>query len=859
MLKAHVSESAIEHWNKQQLPLGADSIASSLASSHHEDDLLERPLVDPEICESPSAGNEDPNHGRDTDLQTLTLLDGSQIIVSRANYTHVDSSHHGNPQQETPDNEQPIFQPRPQGFIVSSTTEENSSELLQTANLILTQSQEPEGYLQSQPNSASIHPTTQPDTPVSVSNGAEHFYIPPFQDTTINSLPEPPDPQFTFETSQVDYPPAQPGLLSSLIPGDLTLSSSLRMSSHPAVPAQVVETLQLSSHSSSTTPGEPSQTTDAPDSLEIVPASAQNVYNGMHLIGLAMVPTQREQYLSIPEPDDVDVIDRIIGLGSQEMESDLLEEGDAILRRLRSIATHPDLDTSEAMTQYDVPADIQAEWDSQCSTKFLFLRQLIEHAENRGLHIVIAVDGGQELRLVTRFLRGLDVPLADTISDDVATTRVTIMDEELPAASIKPADVVIGLNTVWNGEPPLVYGRHGIPAPCVQLVVQCTIEHMEISLPRGLSKQSRVKVLLENVQSLKQRLRGLRNDDTVSPAHILVDQLTSSTDPWLLTELSKLLLQIDNTTVEYENARSSSDRKRSLEDADDEMDTKRRRLDVNSSDDGLQARLDAAENRRDQLEKDLLYARMRLSEFETSTETLFDTTYDLRTDLHNAQKERNNAVETVARLEPQLQAKKIAVSALQDEQKTLKEQLRNANYKLLSHVVPERVELERHRIAAQEAAENVAKAQESVKSMSSTLTYAQAQYQQASAVAAQLAEENKELTMRLKAAEKVAELELSKLRKMNLDKLTELALQDIKKLKSTLVSREAELNIRDVEIAQLKDAARGRIGTRASSVPRSPRMGSPMKQLLSDGVASRHGSPVPGERGARLHPLRNGM
>ena len=72
-------------------------------------------------------------------------------------------------------------------------------------------------------------------------------------------------------------------------------------------------------------------------------------------------------------------------------------------------------------------------------------------------------------------------------------------------------------------------------------------------------------------------------------------------------------------------------------------------------------------------------------------------------------------------------------------------------------------------------------------------------------------------------------------------------------LKTMLKEREAGLRFRDEEIAKLKEASRGRMGTRGTSVPRSPRMGSPR-------VPSRQTSPAAGDlrgRSGLLHPLRN--
>ena len=124
--------------------------------------------------------------------------------------------------------------------------------------------------------------------------------------------------------------------------------------------------------------------------------------------------------------------------------------------------------------------------------------------------------------------------------------------------------------------------------------------------------------------------------------------------------------------------------------------------------------------------------------------------------------------------------------------------------------------------------------------------------------AQQLAEEVADLNNRLAVAQNRASGEQVKLRQLGYNAFTKNLQNENKKLRAMLKDRDAGLKFRDQEIAKLKEASRGRMGTRGTSVPRSPRVGSPAK--VAGRIGSRQTSPALGElrgRSELLHPLRN--
>jgi hypothetical protein len=89
---------------------------------------------------------------------------------------------------------------------------------------------------------------------------------------------------------------------------------------------------------------------------------------------------------------------------------------------------------------------------------------------------------------------------------------------------------------------------------------------------------------------------------------------------------------------------------------------------------------------------------------------------------------------------------------------------------------------------------------------------------------------------------------------MTLDARASTLARENKQLKARLKEQANVLARKDKELSLLKEASRGRMGTRGSSVPRSPRMSSPLKTA----AGSRQSSPSATELRGRTHPLRQG-
>jgi hypothetical protein len=194
-------------------------------------------------------------------------------------------------------------------------------------------------------------------------------------------------------------------------------------------------------------------------------------------------------------------------------------------------------------------------------------------------------------------------------------------------------------------------------------------------------------------------------------------------------------------------------------------------------------------------------------------------------------------------------------ASLRAERTDLKAQLESANQRLLNDTMPERKEVEELHLAMGRVRLESEKATKRAEAAERDVEYTRSMYQDSSSRAQELAQQNATLQTRVAELEQIASGQQARAQqasKISYD--VNLARQN-QQLKAMLQDCEAGLKFRDEEIIRLREAGRGRIGTRASSVPRSPRHGSPF-MLAGRGPGSRQTSPAATASG-RSHPLRN--
>jgi chromosome segregation ATPase len=163
---------------------------------------------------------------------------------------------------------------------------------------------------------------------------------------------------------------------------------------------------------------------------------------------------------------------------------------------------------------------------------------------------------------------------------------------------------------------------------------------------------------------------------------------------------------------------------------------------------------------------------------------------------------------------------------------------------MLEHAVPERAELEKSKAEALAAVAEREKEAKRAKTFEEQLEYTRSQYQDRSNQISMLATSNDEYVKRIAELEVKASGEQARLKSINNDSLVKKYDSTIKQLRTVVAEREGTMQRMSEELTRLREP-RGRVGTRASSIPRSPRAG-------TREPVSRQGSPSV----QRPHPLR---
>jgi hypothetical protein len=643
------------------------------------------------------------------------------------------------------------------------------------------------------------------------------------------------------------------------------------------------------------------------------PVSAQNGAKdresaNVHILPVPLGSHQRDQYMNYVYVHE-EMTNRFLELDPANAEDTAAAE--LFLDDLRDIAMHPDIVNAETASQLS-SAERQAQWDVDISSKFRFLRDLLAHlrSANIDLHVTIAAKGYKLPAMVSTFLQGLHIPhirLAepthDQDSQNISRLKISVLDLDLDVEQVSPADLVVAMDgSVDHKDRLLQAARHHANddrwAPLIKLAVPYTVEHIETCLLPSMTAAYRLRVLIKNAKRFRYIVG--RSDEELIPANevaaALLDSLSQpGTVEWPFAELAPIEDMDSQTDTDMGPESTGSARqpddasvsghKRPLEldlETSPGDSVKRQRaqppgdgveppatinphdVDITHVSDsigkGTQSALDVVSsgvvNTEHKLKAALNEVQNRLEEHVKALEDLQYRHEEQRTQLVATQRELADAVAVAQTAVQRRTTSENQNAELRVERSALKQQLEEANKKLLDHSNPERREFEALRLQLEDAINARAKAEKRVELAQKDLEWARGMYQESSSKAQELAQQTTELEASLAQSRALASGETARARQISQQGHNKLLEKENKKLKLLLEDRNAGLKFRDEEIARLKEAGRGRMGTRGTSVPRSPRVGSPLK-----GRTSRQTSPAAGDarnRGAHLHPLRNG-
>jgi hypothetical protein len=594
--------------------------------------------------------------------------------------------------------------------------------------------------------------------------------------------------------------------------------------------------------------------------------------NNQHLVSLEFEVLQRDHYKCAFDDHKV-MIESFTLNGVLPADTDLAQQARDLIVQLHCIVNHLDLNNPETSTSSQMTTALQAEWDMSMSSKFRFLKSLLDVAKRHNLHVALLVDPGRLAAMLQGFLQGINIMYnvidgKDNVINQKSTATILLTSVESIDITSLDMDMIAVIDGTMHKDiitrTQKMLSRDTL-VPTISLVIPHSIEHAEHCLPPAMPEAERLHVLISTATG--ERLNagwqssGTDRDFDRKASDIISWILNPAEADWPFYGLPSLqLIEGLSQSLDEELMVDSGSNKRPLQD-DSEVSTlaKRARVDeplpltINPADMHLAPGTiptnshvsdSVAASQHAITLQELNRAQAQVREHIQAMEALQYSREEQRGEMIQAQKERNEALQR----EEKLKASNIDLRAkndsLRDEVLDLKKQLEAANATMLEHAVPERAELEKSKAEALAAVAEREKEAKRAKTFEEQLEYTRSQYQDRSNQISVLATSNDEYVKRIAELEVKASGEQARLKSINNDSLVKKYDSTIKQLRTVVAEREGTMQRMSEELTRLREP-RGRVGTRASSIPRSPRAG-------TREPVSRQGSPSV----QRPHPLR---
>ncbi|KAH7054207.1 class II histone deacetylase complex subunits 2 and 3-domain-containing protein [Macrophomina phaseolina] len=621
-----------------------------------------------------------------------------------------------------------------------------------------------------------------------------------------------------------------------------------------------------------------------------------------YLIGLSMEGLQGDQYrreISFKKEEITDFTENDPPDGSS------INGVRELLENVGNVITHMDLGyaNEDSLTQYDANSKVLVAWSNNSSTKFRFLGGVLDRLRHSKLHFVILGRAGALTDIIETFVGGMGIQYSrggaiDRQAFDARESLfVTILATDFQDVDtrIPPAQLIFAMDsTVKCQEPRIKALRNHLRGakdsiPMITPIAMNSLEHVERCIAPSLQGLAREKLVVRFMTELRQ-LAG-RVDVSTKADHavnLIVPSIETDLDhheAWPLPRVGSIKQDVHfdesmisslsvSSSVPMGTINSSAGQKRHLEVEENEP-AKRTRLTpqpdpdtVNPNDitrisdsvprptqhHGLSSNPELDEHikayRKDEkLRQEFKYMKERLKQFEEALEVCQTEKEGQKDLIFHLKKENTDLKLSQINYSERIRTQNSTIESLRNERDIIKEQLTETRQQLASSTIPEVAEREQLRRERDDALAKLERAQKTRETENKESEFFRSQYQDASNRASELSAENTLLTRQLREFERLASGERERARRLTLNAVTDAYRDEAEMLRAQLRDREEIIRQKTEEIK----AIRGRqgVGTRAGSVPRSPR--------ITGGPGSRGGSPAPSGLGGhgRLGALRN--
>jgi hypothetical protein len=569
---------------------------------------------------------------------------------------------------------------------------------------------------------------------------------------------------------------------------------------------------------------------------------------------------------------------------------EIVKEAGEFVQTMRNICMHLDL-ANEEESLSDVLPSQQMTWDRSISSKFQLMASLFEQLQDQKLTIVIFASPGKILDMVEKFVRGHDISFSCPernlhVSSTKETRQLQIAllpskGYELPASGI-PADLIIALDHGMDVHQPEIRTMrlHGSRlAPIIFLTVLNSIDHVDKVMASTWKGASRIQTEVACIAKLRMEAGKLNNNfQAIADVGELIAEFvinSGTEDDWPVVPIGPLAdneswdLAMGHTILRNQENEPARKRSRDSSVDGDIRNTKKARMsaapteiedaasgytelsDSRISESEMNQQLCEQSTKFNKIQEDL---KAQLAELKTTMKRKDAHVRDLERDfdkqmnrfegqnreLESLRRELEEANEKIANIRELKMRRDETIITLKEENRALKDQLQEASKALENSSIPEVSELARIRREKEEAETAMDRAVKNAESAQKLTGYLQDQYRAASDRAIEVVEQNEILEAKVKDLERKASGEAVRLQQASTDTKQQMAMTEVSRLRVELKNVKTVLAKKEEELK----TKRGGIGTRAGSVPRSPRVG----------PASRAASPIPDRR---IETLRN--
>jgi hypothetical protein len=287
---------------------------------------------------------------------------------------------------------------------------------------------------------------------------------------------------------------SQPVLLSPPPPSDATTKLLPVRKSFGSLSQNVMVDPKPSSH-------------NALQSSSIVVVRPPNLSSTEHIVLLPIASMVRQVYEATVKNCRHEIRNF---LNDDQTELAVLKQLDAMVDQLKLLTDHQDLIMDASATQ-ETSDDLQSKWTETCSSKCLFLRELLDAMRPQEKHIAIFARSGRMLDILEVLLkvnkfayRRMD-RFRNIASNAIGALRVTLIptNPESGKYVVNPADAVIAFdNTFRPAELGMIRNQlsdSGRLSPLIYLIITNSVEGIELCSSKVPSPTERRRFLIQYI------------------------------------------------------------------------------------------------------------------------------------------------------------------------------------------------------------------------------------------------------------------------------------------------------------------------------------------------------------------------